>query len=189
MIKEELSKAFHETGAFKWHRDGEFRLASGTTSPYYVDCRILLSHPEPRHLISQLAFDQLYNLSFDVIGGLEIGAIPLATCISGLGFTHEPRREWRTFVVRKQSKEYGLGKLIEGSFTSGESALIVDDVLTTGGSILKATNAAREAGLVVNHALVIVDRQEEEGRKKLKQAGLDLIALLTLEDLKVSQPT
>ena len=189
MIKEELSNAFHVTGAFKWHRDGEFRLASGTMSPYYVDCRILLSHPEPRHLIAQLAFDKLNNLSFDLIGGLEIGAIPLATCISSLGFTHEPRREWRTFVVRKQPKEHGLGKLIEGSFTFGESALIVDDVLTTGGSLLKATHAAREAGLVVNHALVIVDRQEEEGRQKLNQAGLELIALLTLEDLKVSQPT
>ena len=80
--------------------------------------------------------------------------IPLATCISDYGYTADPQREWKTFVVRKQAKDHGLGKLIEGHIQSGEHALIVDDVLTTGGSILKAAEAARQQQLTVTHSLV-----------------------------------
>jgi len=139
--------------------------------------------------VAKLAYEQLQNLAFDLVGGLEIGAIPLATCISDYGYTANPIREWRTFVVRKQAKDHGLGKLIEGTFAPGETALIVDDVLTTGGSLIKAAQAARDAGLIVTHALVIVDRSEQEGQERLEQNGIQLVSLLTLEDLKTTQPT
>jgi orotate phosphoribosyltransferase len=139
--------------------------------------------------VAQLAFDLLKTLDFHLIGGLEIGAIPLATSISDFAFTGNPKQEWRTFVVRKQAKDHGLGKLIEGTFDPGEKAVIVDDVLTTGGSLLKATDAARNQGLNVDHAFVIVDRSEDEKPRLLTQHGLQLLSLLTLDDLKRTVPS
>jgi orotate phosphoribosyltransferase len=184
MSKDALIQAFHELEAFKWNDHEGFRLASGKISPYYVDCRIVLAHPYSRHLVAQLAFDLLNPLDFALIGGLEIGAIPLATSISDFAFTSRPKREWRTFVVRKQPKDHGLGKLIEGTFTRGERALVVDDVLTTGGSLIKATDAARQQGLEVSHAFVIVDRSEDQNHEPLTQHSLHVHTLLTLDDLK-----
>jgi orotate phosphoribosyltransferase len=182
-LKEDLAKAFVTTQSFKWDQAGGFKLASGATSPFYVDCRVLMAHPGPRHLVAQLAFEQLKSLSFDCIGGLEIGAIAIATAIADEAYRASPRREWRTFVVRKQPKDHGLGKLIEGAVKPGDRAVIVDDVLTSGGSIIKAVKAAREAGLKVEQALVIVDRKEQAGRAKVEAEGLTLFSLLTIDDL------
>jgi orotate phosphoribosyltransferase len=182
-VREQLAKAFHETHSFKWDPQGGFKLASGLMSPFYVDCRALMAHPGARRLVGQLAYDALRDIQLDCLGGLEIGAISIATTISDYAFAAHPARDWRTFVVRKQAKDHGLGKLIEGAYKPGERALIVDDVLTSGGSLLKAVAAARGAGLTVTHALVIVDRQEQDGRKKVEVEGLTVVSLLTIDDL------
>jgi orotate phosphoribosyltransferase len=188
MLKNNLVEAFYTTHAFKWDPDKGFRLASGLTSPYYVDCRALMAQPSARALVAELAWQRLNHLPIDCIGGLEIGAISIATTISDYAYTATPRQEWRTFVVRKQPKDHGLGKLIEGVVEPGDRALIVDDVLTSGGSLLKAIAAARSAGLVVTHALVIVDRKEQDGRPKVEAEGLTLLSLLTIDDLTSAQP-
>ena len=187
-MRDQLAKAFHDTQSFKWDPQQGFKLASGLSSHFYIDCRSLLAHPSARRLVAQLAYDALRPVELTCLGGLEIGAISIATTISDFAYTARPQREWRTFVVRKQAKDHGLGKQIEGAFDAGDRAVVVDDVLTSGGSLLKAVAAARTAGLTVSHALVIVDRNEQDGRKKVEQEGLTLLSLLTVEDLLRQQP-
>jgi orotate phosphoribosyltransferase len=184
---QQLARAFHETRSFKWDPRNGFTLASGHVSPFYVDCRALMAHPSPRRLVGQLAHGALMGVEIDCLGGLEIGAISIATTISDFAYAADPKREWRTFVVRKQAKDHGLGKLIEGAIRSGDRALIVDDVLTSGGSLLKAVASAREAGLAVSHALVIVDRKEQDGLAKVEREGVKVIRLLTIDDLTAVQ--
>jgi orotate phosphoribosyltransferase len=180
-LKADLIKLFVETGSFKHDREGKFKLSSGVKSEFYVDCKALMSSPQARNLVAQLAFEKVRNLNFDCIGGLEIGAIAISTAISDFAYRETLGSCSRpTFVVRKERKEHGLGNKIEG--LARGRALIVDDVLTSGGSILKAVDAAREAGLTVEYALVIVDREEQEGRTRVEKEGLKLISLLTIKD-------
>ena len=185
-LREELANAFHETQSFKWDAEKGFKLASGEISPFYVDCHALMAHPKARRLVAQLAYETLAGVEVDCLGGLEIGAIPIAVTVSDFACAAARQRLWRTFVVRKQAKDHGLGKLIEGSIRPGDRALIVDDVLTSGGSLLKAVAAAREAGLQVDHALVIVDRQEQHGKARVERERLTLISLLTVQDLQLA---
>lgn len=182
-VKEQLVKAFHDTHSFKWDPDRGFKLASGQMSPFYVDCRILMSHPSARRMVAQLAYEALVSVELDCLGGLEIGAISIATTISDYALAAPSQRDWRTFVVRKRAKDHGMGKLIEGTLRPGDCAVIVDDVLTSGGSLIKAITAARQAGMTVAHVLVIVDRKEQDGRSKVEQEGVRCISLLTIDDL------
>ena len=183
MLQDELSVAFHRTQSFKWDLTGGFKLASGLTSPFYVDCRTLMAFPHARRLVAQLAHDVTRDLQIDCLGGLEIGAISIATSISDFAYGASPSRDWRTFFVRKQAKDHGLGRLVEGVVRAGDRALIVDDVLTSGGSVLKAIAAAREAGLQVRDVLVIVDRKEQDGRARIEKEEVRVRSLLTIDDL------
>jgi len=177
----DLARAFITTRSFKWDREQGFTLASGAVSPFYVDCRVLMAHPGPRALVARLGFEALKELPVDCIGGLELGAIAIATAISDQAYRND--RNWRTFVVRKQAKDHGTGQLIEGAAKAGDHAVVVDDVLTSGGSLIKAVRAVRAAGLTVTHALVIVDRQEQDGHQKVEDLGVTLLHLLTVKDL------
>lgn len=187
MLKLDLAKAFYESDSFKWDPDGGFKLASGRTSPYYVDCRALMAHPHARSLVARLAWKRLNELPIDCLGGLEIGAISIATTISDYAYAVS-KRAWRTFVVRKQAKDHGLGKVIEGAVQPGDRAVIVDDVLTSGGSLVKAIEVARAAGLDVQDALVIVDRREQDGRLHVERHGVKIVSLLTIDDLTSAHP-
>ena len=189
MYKAQLAALFWKYEAFKWDPDEGFLLASGNRSQYYVDCRALLAYPDARWLVANLTCAAIQNLAFEAIGGLEIGAIPLATAISDYAFATQPSRTYRTFVVRKQAKDHGLGKRIEGAVNHNDRVLVVDDVLTSGGSILQALRAVASAKLHASHAMVIVDRQEQDGKQKIEAEGVQLISLLTLEDLKSARPS
>jgi orotate phosphoribosyltransferase len=182
-LKGELIKYFLNTGSFKHDPIKKFRLSSGVESEFYVDCKTLMADPKARAIVAQYAFEKIKHLTFNSIGGLEIGAINISTIISDYGW-RTILEDWPTFVVRKQAKGHGLGKKIEGIASENHKALIVDDVLTSGGSIIQAVEAARDAHLIVEYALVIVDRQEQDGRKNLEAKGVKLISLLTIKDFQ-----
>jgi orotate phosphoribosyltransferase len=183
MGKAELVRAMLESGAFHWEPTPRFTLASGRVSEYYVNCKQLLSHPRYRRIIAELIADHVAAWDVHAIGGMEIGAIPIATSVSDYVFIQKGQ-ELRTFVVRKKAKDHGLKHTVEGSFQAGDRVVVVDDVLTTGQATIDAIQQARAAGLDVRHALVIVDRQEDDGRQRVEAAGVPLTSLLTLQDLK-----
>src|SRR5438309_778722 len=184
VLRDFLSKAFIETNSFLSDKEKRFKLSSGRTSEYYVNCKILLSHPRYRHLIAKVIYEQIKEVlnEIDVIGGMEIGAIPIATTLADHIY-RETQKEIRTFVVRKRPKPHGLELAVEGAFEKDDRALIVDDVLTTGHSTRSAIESARGVGLLVRYAVVIVDRGEEKGKGNVEKLGVKLFSILSLGDL------
>ena len=151
-------------------------------SRYYVDCKQALSDPEARALVGQLVLERLGGISLDAVGGMELGAYPIATSVSDAIFRATGAKV-RAFVVRKESKQHGIQGLIAGNVKPGDKALIVDDVVTAGSSTVTAIKAARQAGLAVERVIVIIDREEEDGRKSIEAQGIPFDALITLSEL------
>jgi orotate phosphoribosyltransferase len=161
---------------------GKFKLSSGRESTLYIDARLTTMSPEGLVLIGQLGLQALTHSGWNVesVGGLTLGADPVAYAIaytSGLS-----RRSIRAFTVRKEPKSHGTGQLIEGPFSPGDRVAIVEDVITTGGSALRAAEAVRSGGGIVAGVLAVVDRNEG-GREALKEQGLPVIALTTAAEI------
>jgi orotate phosphoribosyltransferase len=159
-----------------------FRLSSGKHSKYYIDCKQILSYPEARRLIAELIYERIADCSFDAIGGLEIGAYPIATSVSDIIY-QKTKASVRAFVVRKVPKTHGIQDLIAGSVKKGDRVLIVDDVVTGGDSTIKAIEGARAAGLIVERVIALVDRNEADGQEHIEAMGVKFEALCTLPEL------
>lgn len=162
------------------------RLASGRESDFYVDCKQVLLIPEGLYKTARYVLELIREekLTAEAVGGPVMGAVPLAAAVSALSFEPGAPKPLASFFVRPQLKEHGTGKLVEGPLLrAGMPVVVLDDVLTTGGSVLRAVQAVRELGCLVERVLVIVDRQEG-GRENLEQAGLMLSAILTREELE-----
>ena len=162
-------------------------LASGRRSTLYVDCRLTTMSPDGQMLIGREALAALRDSGWpvDSVGGLTLGADPISYAIahaSALEAEAGVGQMVRAFTVRKEAKQHGTGKLIEGPFQAGDKVVVVEDVITTGGSALKAVEAVRAAGGDVVGVLALVDRQEG-GRDALEAAGLNVISLVTANDL------
>jgi len=174
----ELQKLLAERSA----KRGKFTLSSGRESSLYIDARLTTMSPEGLVLIGQLGLRALDQSGWDVqaVGGLTLGADPVAYAIaytSGLS-THSVR----AFTVRKEPKAHGTAQLIEGPFVPGDRVAIVEDVITTGTSALRAARAVRLGGGVVAGVLAVVDRNEG-GREALEEQGFPVIALVTVADI------
>lgn len=168
-------------------RRGVFTLASGRQSTLYIDARLTTMSPEGLLHIGTLGLRALRSSGWDVqaIGGLTLGADPVAYAISyASAGTTVPLR---AFTVRKEPKSHGTGKQIEGPFNAGDRVAIVEDVVTTAGSALRAIEAVREAGGLVAGVLAVVDR-EEGGREVLERAGLPVIALARASEIVQRMP-
>ena len=180
--REELLQILIKTKAFKSSSTPIFRLASGEMSPFYIDCKVGLSYPEARRIVGETILD-LIEGPIDAVGGLLIGAYPIAIAVSDAAYRRDGQ-SLRVFAVRKEPKQHGLGKLIEGDVSKGDRVLIVDDVITSGKSTIEAIKRSREEGLKVSQAIAIIDREEQEGSRRIENEGVKFAALCTLRDLQ-----
>ncbi|MGI8619501.1 MAG: orotate phosphoribosyltransferase [Gemmatimonadaceae bacterium] len=155
---------------------GEFTLASGRRSDFYIDARLSTMSPEGLHLIGALGRGALARSGWnvDAVGGLTMGADPMAYAIA-YASAGSPK-PLRAFAVRKEPKVHGTGKRIEGPFRKGDVVAVVEDVITTGSSALSAIDAVEQAGGIVAGVLALLDR-EEGGREKIESRGHKVIAL------------
>ncbi len=159
-------------------RRGDFVLASGRRSGFYVDARLTTMSAEGQVLIGRLGVAAIREAGWTArsVGGLTMGADPVAYAIAGASVAARPLIE--AFAVRKEAKEHGTGKRIEGNFKPGDAVVVGEDVITSGGSALKAIEAVVSEGGRVLGVLAVVDR-EEGGRAVLEKAGHAVIALST----------
>lgn len=161
-------------------RRGTFTLASGRTSDLYIDARLTTMSPDGLALIGPLALAAMAGAGWavDAVGGLTLGADPVAYAIAYASTVGRAADAWvRAFTVRKQPKAHGTGQRIEGPFRAGDRVVVVEDVITTGGSALQAVDAVRAAGGIVVGVLAVVDR-EEGGREAIEQAaGVGVLSL------------
>ncbi len=164
-------------------RIGDFTLASGRKSRYYVDARTTTMSAEGQALIGALgirAIDEA-GLEPQAVGGLTMGADPIAYAIAHRSFLDG--RPIDAFSVRKQAKEHGVGRQIEGCLTEGQDVVVIEDTITSGGSALKACNALAAAHANILAILALVDR-EEGGRETLEEAGYRVLSLVRLSELR-----
>lgn len=162
---------------------GQFTLASGKQASYYLDCRTVTLHPQGANQIAAGMLELIMSNHFgsipDAVGGLAIGADPITASI----VVHSGLKDGSLlgFMVRKEAKQHGTGKLVEGPVTPGMKCVIVEDVITSGGSALKAAQAAQEFGLEVIGVLGVIDRLEG-GQAAFEAKGIKLATLLTIND-------
>lgn len=165
-------------------KKGRFVLSSGKVSNYYLDGRIITMTPEGAYLVASIILELIKGKNIDAVGGPTLGADPIVGAVAAL--SHINKVPVKTFIVRKAVKEHGMQRQIEGPQLKPQSrVIIVDDVATTGKALIEAKEALDKIGVIVEGAIVIVDRKEG-ARENLAKAGVVLDAIFQIEDLGVS---
>lgn len=166
--------------SFKYSDTPIFKLASGKTSCFYVNCKPVTLSPEGMFLVGNLMFEAIKDSHCTAVGGLTFGADPIAVATSFA--SHLKGHPIKAFSIRKEQKDHGVIKWIEGDMEPGEQVVIIDDVATSGGSTLKAVERARAEGLEVIKVITLIDRQEG-GLDRIRQEVKDVSAIITRDDL------
>lgn len=167
---------------------GDFTLASGAKSNYYIDCRLTTLDSEGAALVGQVIYTLIaeqtkkQNITVSGVGGLTMGADPIALATGMHSFRENPSSPLQPFVVRKAPKSHGQTKLIEGNFKAGDQVVVIDDVVTKGDSTIAAIDAVKREGGKVAFVVVLVDRQQG-GREKIEAQGYRVVSAFTKEDL------
>jgi len=173
MVNEkEVADALRESDAVL---RGEFELSSGRKSDYYIDKYSFETNPDALRVVGRTVAEEVRKTGADRIGAVALGGVPLAAVASvesGVPYV----------IARKEEKEYGTANTIEGTLEEGDEVVVVEDIVTTGASAVEAVEKLREAGATVNEIIVVVDRQEG-GRERVEEAGLEMRALTTAEEL------
>lgn len=164
-------------------KKGNFTLSSGKTSSYYLDGRIITLTPEGAYLVASIILGSIEGKGITAIGGPTLGADPIAGAVAAL--SHIEKKPLKAFIVRKAVKGHGTQRQIEGpALNRGDTVILVDDVATTGGSLIEAKEALDKIGVRAEKAIVIVDRGEG-ARENLARAGLKLESIFSIEELGV----
>lgn len=178
-MKDQLIELIIEK-AFKYSKEPIFKLVSGRMSNYYFNCKAVTLHPEGMYIIGNLIFDLIEDTDVKGVGGLTLGADPIAYSIAYTSFLKKKPIE--AFVVRKTAKSHGTVQWIEGNVNKGDRVVIVDDVITTGKSTIEAINRAKEEGLHIVKVIALIDRQEG-GREAVEASGYKLASIITREEV------
>jgi orotate phosphoribosyltransferase len=166
--------------SFMYSEEPVYKLVSGRMSQCYVNCKPTILDPKGMFLVGHLAFECIKDLDAQGVGGLTFGADPVAMATAFASYLKE--KPIKAFSIRKTQKDHGIVKWIEGDMKSGEKVVIVEDVVTTGGSTIKAVERARSEGLDVVKVVVLVDRQEG-GVEAIQALVSSVESLVTIEDL------
>ena len=159
---------------------GQFKLASGLMSDYYLDMKPTTFDPEGAALCADIIFRMMeYDSDVDAIGGLELGSVPIIAAVCARSW---PKRPVSGFVVRKEKKGHGTDQKIDGNFQPNSIVILIEDVTTKGGSVMQAARAVREQGATIKKIITIVDRLEGAA-ENLKPEGLELVPIFTTKDL------
>jgi orotate phosphoribosyltransferase len=159
---------------------GTFKLVSGATSSYYLDLKPTTFDPEGAALIGEIVCSMLAaDTDVDAIGGLELGAVPIVAAVCAHSFSERPING---FVVRKEAKDHGTARKIDGNFKPHSTVVLIEDVTTKGGSVMQAVNAVRAQGATIKKIITIVDRQEG-ATENLGKEGLVLAPVFTTAEL------
>lgn len=167
------------------YREGDFTLASGKKSTFYIDMKAATLSGEGAFLIGRLSYELLRKFSDNIqgVGGLTLGADPIATAVSISAYVQG--KNWPAFIVRKETKGHGTGRSVEGreNLPAGAKVIVLEDVVTTGGSSIQAIEKLRAEGYDPVAVLTVVDR-EEGGEAALRATGLEFFRLLSIRDLQ-----
>ncbi|MCP4748449.1 MAG: orotate phosphoribosyltransferase [Desulfobacteraceae bacterium] len=178
-MKQELIRILCDK-SFRYTEEPSFKLVSGRLSRFYVNCKPTILNPRGMYLVGHLMFDAIIDAQPDAVGGLTFGADPIAMATA---FASElKQRPIQAFSIRKTKKDHGIAQWVEGDLAQGSQVVVIDDVATTGGSTIKAIERARQAGLNVIRAVVLVDRQEG-GLDNIREHVADVRALICRDEL------
>ena len=162
---------------------GKFVLSSGKESSYYLDGRVITLAPQGAYLVASIILDMIKGRDIDAVGGPTLGADPILGALAAVSYMNN--QAIKTFIVRKQAKEHGTGRQVEGPLLKkGDRVILVDDVATTGKAIIEAKQVLDKIGVISREAIVIVDRQEDAA-DNLAKAGLKLESIFSLSDFLV----
>jgi len=178
-IKERLIKLLLER-SFRYTEEPTFKLASGKMSNYYIDCRKTTYSPEGQFLVGSIILEMIKDQKIDAIGGLTMGADPISCSVAFASNIN--KSNIGAFAIRKERKEHGMQKQVEGDVKNGDRVIIIDDVITTGGSTIIAIEAAKREGLEVAKVIVLVDR-EEGGKEEILKHISEVEAVCTKSEL------